>query len=178
MGQGAIVIRISRILMFAASLVLAAASAQANEIDVPNTRTAVTQPQARPPVPTAGPALPWIVTAQNVAPLKIPGTYSGKVERRYIKGEQQATRTYRLTMNSDMNTGKVLIYELDGKLLYEIGLVGKMINTSTFEGKTTVINATPTYKPDDIRLIFSSDRKSVQWYHNDGTLEGSGTLSR
>jgi len=77
-----------------------------------------------------------------------------------------------------MNTGKLLIYELDGKLLFEIGVAGKMINGSVFEGKTTVINAPSTYIPDDIRLVFSADHKTLQWYHNDGKLEGSGTLSR
>ena len=107
----------------------------------------------------------------------IPGTYAGRIERRYINGKAQATRTYRLTMNPDMNTGKVLIYDLEGKLLNEIGLIGKMTDEHTFEGRATVINAASDYKPDDVRLVFSSDRSSIEWHHDDGSLEGSGTLS-
>jgi hypothetical protein len=80
-------------------------------------------------------------------------------------------------MNADMNTGKVLIYDLDGKLLNEIALVGKMIDGGSFEGRTITIDAAPNYSPDNVLLEFSSDRSSVRWYHNDGTLEGTGTLS-
>jgi len=119
-----------------------------------------------------------LIIAQAVpAPADTPGTYAGKVDRRFLGGEPQATRTYRLTLNPDMNTGKVLIYDFDGKLLNEIGLVGKMTDDRTFEGRTTVINVSPGYKPDNVRLVFSSDHSSVDWYHNDGTIEGSGTLS-
>ncbi len=95
-----------------------------------------------------------------------------------MQGDPLEGRTYRLTMNPDMNTGKVLIYNPDGTLRSEIGLIGKMRDNSTFEGTTTVINAPPGYKPDRIRLVSSPDRASVKWYHNDGTVEGSGTLSR
>ena len=129
------------------------------------------------PVAHGTPGAGLLVAQNAAASTTIAGTYGGKVDRRYINGEPQATRTYRLTMNPDMNTAKVLIYDLEGKLLNEIGLVGKMTDDRTLEGKTTVINSSPNYKPDNVRLVFSPDRSSVEWYHNDGTLEGSGTLS-
>jgi hypothetical protein len=152
-------------LLIAAAIWLAPVTPMANATEI----VAVHQADSR----------PGAVLAQSAtAPADIPGTYAGKVDRQRIGGGPQATRTYRLTMNLDMNTGKVLIYDLDGKLLNEIGLVGKMTDDRTFEGKTMAINASPTYRPDNIRLVFSPDRGSVEWYHNDGSLEGSGTLSR
>ena len=151
-------------LLIVAALWLAPAPLCANAIETMG---------ARPAESPSGP-----VIAQNVAPADISGTYAGKVDRQRIGGEPRAARTYRLTMNPDMNTGKVLIYDLDGKLLNEIGLVGKMTDDRTFEGKTMVINASPTYKPDNVRLVFAPDRGSVAWYHNDGSLEGAGMLSR
>jgi len=110
-------------------------------------------------------------------PATVAGTYAGNVDRRTLNGEARATRTYRLTMNPDMNTGKVLIYDLDGRLLNEIALVGKMTDGGKFEGQTIVIKAAPNYKPDNVRLVFSPDRTSVHWYHDDGALEGTGLLS-
>jgi hypothetical protein len=165
-----------QILLIAAAMLLAPASVRANAVEIVRLHPVDPQPGGpfAPGTIRAGP-----LVAQNMAgSTTIPGTYAGKVDRRYITGEPQATRSYRLTMNPDMNTAKVLIYDVEGKLLNEIGLVGKMTDDRTFEGKTTVINASPNYKPDNVRLVFSPDRSSVEWYHNDGTLEGSGTLSR
>jgi hypothetical protein len=164
-----------QILLIAAAMLLAPASVRANAVEIVRLHPVDPQP--------GGPFAPGtiragLLVAQNMAgSTTIPGTYAGKVDRRYITGEPQATRSYRLTMNPDMNTAKVLIYDVEGKLLNEIGLVGKMTDDRTFEGKTTVINASPNYKPDNVRLVFSPDRSSVEWYHDDGTLEGSGTLS-
>jgi hypothetical protein len=162
-----------QILLIAAAMLLAPASVRANAVEIVRLHPAEPQPGGpfAPGTIRAGP----LVAQTRQGPL--PGTYTGKVDRRYINGEPQATRSYRLTMNPDMNTAKVLIYDLEGKLLNEIGWVGKMTDDRTFEGKTTVINASPNYKPDDVRLVFSPDGSSVEWYHNDGTLEGSGTLS-
>jgi hypothetical protein len=154
---------------------LAPASVRANAVEVVRAHPAESQPGG--PVPPGTIRAGSLVAQNTAASATIPGTYAGKVDRRYINGEPQATRTYRLTMNPDMNTAKVLIYDLEGKLLNEIGLIGKMTDDRTFEGKTTVINASPNYKLDNVRPVFSSDRSSVEWYHNDGTLEGSGTLS-
>jgi len=71
-------IRIAHALIVAASLLLVAASARANE---PPTMRAAAHPQAAPSIPAG--AAGRIITAQTVgAPLKIPGTYSGKAERR------------------------------------------------------------------------------------------------
>jgi hypothetical protein len=164
-----------QMLLIAAAMLVAPASVRANVLETIHAHSAQPQPGG---AAAAGTARAGPLVAQNAtASTTFPGTYAGKVDRRYINGEPQATRTYRLTMNPDMNTGKVLIYDLEGKLLNEIGLVGKMIDDRTFEGKTTVINASANYKPDNVHLVFSSDGSSVEWYHNDGTLEGSGTLS-
>ncbi|TMJ28594.1 MAG: hypothetical protein E6G88_12050 [Alphaproteobacteria bacterium] len=157
-----------QILLIAAAMLLAPASVRANAVEIVRLHPAAPQP---------GRPVAHGVAQNAAASTTIAGTYAGKVDRRYINGEPQATRTYRLTMNPDMNTAKVLIYDLEGKLLNEIGLVGKMTDDRTLEGKTTVINSSPNYKPDNVRLVFSPDRSSVEWYHNDGTLEGSGTLS-
>jgi|GEM_PF-5407467 len=162
-----------QILLIAAAMLLAPASVRANALEIIRAHSA----QPRPGRPIAsGPTRARPLVAQNApASTTIPGIYAGKVDRRYINGEPQATRTYRLTMNPDMNTAKVLIYDLEGKLRNEIGLVGKMIDDRTFEGKTTAIKAAANYRPDNVHPVFSSDRSSVEWYH--GTLEGSGTLS-
>ncbi len=164
-----------QILLIAAAMLLAPTSVWANAVETVRLHQA--EPQFAGPA-ADGTARSERLIAQAVpAPADMPGTYAGKVDRRFLGGEPQATRTYRLTLNPDMNTGKVLIYDFDGKLLNEIGLVGKMTDDRTFEGRTTVINASPGYKPDNVRLVFSSDHSSVDWYHNDGTIEGSGTLS-
>jgi hypothetical protein len=165
------------ILLIAAAVLVAPESFRAYAVEI--VRLEPAEPRSGGPVATGAARASDLLVAQNTAAhAAIPGTYAGEVDRRYISGDPQATRTYRLTMNPDMNTGKVLIYDLDGKLRNEIGLVGKMIDERTFEGKTTVINASPNYKPDNVRLVFSPDGSSVQWYHNDGTLEGAGTLPR
>src|SRR5215831_8139936 len=60
------------------------------------------------PAPAAADRSPAPRTAQTTtAPAALAGTYAGEVERRYIGGASQTTRSYRLTMNPDMNTGKV-----------------------------------------------------------------------
>jgi hypothetical protein len=163
---------VNQILLIAAAILVLPAWNAADPVHVE-----AMQPYRGGPGPAAADRSPAPRIAQTT-PAALAGSYAGEVERRYINGAPQATRTYRLTMNPDMNTGKVLIYDPDGKLRNEIGLVGKMTEPQTFEGTTTVINASPNYRPDKVRLVFSSDGDSVQWYHNDGTLEGSGTLSR
>jgi hypothetical protein len=160
-------------LLIAAAMLFAPSPVRANTLEIIRPKAVYQAPGAT-DVPRSGSLL-----AQNLAaPANIAGTYSGRVDRRSVRGEPQATRTYRLTMNPDTNTGKLFIHDLDGTLRSEIGLVGKMIDDRTFEGTTTVIDASPNYRPDHVRLVFSPDRGSVEWYHNDGTIEGSGTLSR
>jgi hypothetical protein len=105
------------------------------------------------------------------------GTYSGKVAR-FTNGNPTETRTYSVTINADRNTGKVLIYNVDGSLRSNLGIVGKFIDTRTFQGKTTAINAPPGYIPDIVTLVFSADWNSVVWHHDDGTTKGDGKLSR
>jgi hypothetical protein len=123
----------------------------------------------------------WILRAPyekcEVQTQSIAGTYAGNVDRR-SNGQRLETRTYRLIVNPDASTGKVLIYNPNGTLRSDLVLTGKMTDNSKFEGTTTVINAPPGYIPDRVRLGFSPDRATVQWYHNDGNTEGSGTLSR
>ncbi|MEX2127467.1 MAG: hypothetical protein WD871_04410 [Xanthobacteraceae bacterium] len=110
--------------------------------------------------------------------IQIFGIYEGNVARRLVKGGDRETRIYRLTLNPDMNTGKVFVFELERKLRNEMGFVVKRTGDLTYEGETRPIKATPGYIPDRIRLIFSKDGLSVRWYHNDGATEGSGTLTR
>ena len=142
----------NQILLIAAAMLLAPASVRANAVEI--VRAHPTAPQPGRPVAHGTPGAGLLVAQNAAASTTIAGTYAGKVDRRYINGEPQATRTYRLTMNPDMNTAKVLIYDLEGKLLNEIGLVGKMTDDRTLEGKTTVINSSPNYKPDNVRLVF------------------------
>jgi hypothetical protein len=61
-----------------------------------------------------------------------------------------------------------------------MGFVGQMTDSQTFVGKTkpTVAGTSATYIPDNITLRFAPDNKSLQWHHEDGRMEGSGTLSR
>ncbi len=103
------------------------------------------------------------------------GTYEGRVQRRTLSGEERDTRVYRLTMRPDMRTGTVRIYR-DGKLLYTLGVTG-VLRAFTFTGETKLIEGS-SYKPDKIELKFAHDGRSVHWHHDDGTLEGSGTLNR
>ncbi len=116
-----------------------------------------------------------IVLAQNA--MQLAGSYEGEVKRRFIGGEARTTRIYRLTMNPDLNTGKVLIFE-NGQLINELGFIVKRTADLKYGGKTQPINARPGYIADNITLAFSRDGKSVRWYHNDGASEGSGTLTR
>jgi hypothetical protein len=105
------------------------------------------------------------------------GTYAGKVER-ITDGQPAETRTYSVNLNADQNTGKVLIYNVDGSLRSSLGIVGKFADARTFRGKTTAINATPGYIPDIVTLVFSADWNSVKWHHDDGRTKGDGKLSR
>jgi hypothetical protein len=162
-------------LLIAAAMLLLPASLLANTPELVRITPAHAH-RGGPPRPAADRSPAPRLAQTTAAPAALAGTYAGEVERHYIGRASQATRTYRLTMNPDMNTGKVLIYDPDGGLRNEIGLVGKITEAGTFEGTTTVINASPNYKPDKVRLVFSSDGASVQWYHNDGTIEGAGTL--
>jgi uncharacterized protein (DUF736 family) len=163
-----------QILLIVALIALAPAPSAASASAAPGHRAALQGGAWTAPAERSG-----TVLAQNVdAPAMTAGIYAGKVDRRSLRGERAEARTYRLTMNPDMNTGKVLIYNPDGTLRSEIGLIGKMRDDGSFEGTTTVIDGPPNYKPDHVRLVFSPDRASVEWYHNDGTMEGSGTLSR
>ena len=110
---------------------------------------------------------------------QVVGTYEGNVARRLVRGETRETRIYRLTMNDDQNTGKVWVFELEGrKLRNEMGFVVRRMADLTYEGETRPIKTTPGYIPDKIKLTFARDGRSVTWYHNDGTTEGSGTLQR
>jgi hypothetical protein len=106
------------------------------------------------------------------------GTYEGRVERRFVKGPPRETRLYRVTMNPDLNTGKVLVFEDDGKVRNELGFVVRKVRDLYYEGQTQPINAVPGYVPDKIRIMFAPDGKSAGWYHSDGTTEGSGMLFR
>jgi hypothetical protein len=101
-----------QILLIAAAMLLAPASVRANAVEIVRLHPAELQPGGpfAPGTIRAGP-----LVAQNTAgSTTIAGTYTGKVDRRYINGEPQATRSYRLTMNPDMNTAKVLIYDVEG----------------------------------------------------------------
>ena len=115
---------------------------------------------------------------QRLASLAISGTYSGRVDRRSVNGQTQPARLCRLTINSDVSTGTAVISDIAGQPLFELALVGKMADDQTFEGNASIINASRTYKPDNVRLIFSPDRKSVEWRQSDGAIEGQGVLSR
>jgi hypothetical protein len=108
----------------------------------------------------------------------IAGTYSGRVESQNISGVKQSTRMYRLTIESDMSTGRVIVSDAAGQRLFDIALVGRMIDDRTFEGKTSVVNASRPYKPDTVQLIFSLDKQTVEWRQTDGVTEGVGILSR
>lgn len=110
--------------------------------------------------------------------VNLAGTYEGKVARRFVKGGERETRLFRVTMNPDLNTGKVLVYELEGKLRNELAFVVKRASGTTFTGETVPINATPGYRPDRIKLMFARDGSWLNWSHTDGATEGSGTLRK
>jgi hypothetical protein len=92
----------------------------------------------------------WILRAPyekcEVQTQSIAGTYAGNVDRR-SNGQRLETRTYRLIVNPDASTGKVLIYNPNGTLRSDLVLTGKMTDNSKFEGTTTVINARPATFP-------------------------------
>lgn len=126
-----------------------------------------------------------VISAVGISPAQpqggdaqIAGTYEGKVARRIVKGPERETRLFRVTMNPDLNTGKVLVFELEGKLRNELAFVVKRVSGTTYEGETFPINATPGYRPDKIKLMFARDGAWLNWFHSDGTTEGSGTLRR
>lgn len=105
------------------------------------------------------------------------GTYEGNVERFIIKGhEQRATRVYRLVINPDMANATVWIHE-NGKLLYTLLAKLQQRNNRVYAGTTRPVEG-KNYTPDRIELQFATDGRSVHWYHNDDTMEGSGTLRR
>jgi hypothetical protein len=114
--------------------------------------------------------------ALRVAELNFAGMFEGKVQRHRVSGEQQETRTYIMAMNPDMQNGAVWIYS-QGKLL-DVLLFAGALHGNTFTGKTRPVQQTGNYTPDNIRLDFAADSKSVRWQHNDGTILGSGILSR
>jgi len=103
------------------------------------------------------------------------GTYEGRVQRRTLSGEERDTRVYRLTMRPDMRTGTVWIYR-DGKVVYTLRVTG-VLRAFTFTGETRLLEGSG-YAPDKIELKFAHDGRSVHWHHDDGNLEGSGTLNR
>ncbi len=126
-------------------------------------------------------AVPSLVSAkssQSARTSRIAGTYEGEVKRRLIGGEQRETRIYRITMNADLSTGKLFIYELNRALRSELGFVVKPAGKLTYRGDTVPINTVPGYLPDHVTLTFAADGKSVKWFHADGTTEGTGTLAR
>ena len=123
-------------------------------------------------------AFVWLIgqtAAQNTLP--IPGVYSGPVKRSLIAGGERATRTYRVRLNDDLTTGTIDVYELDGKFVAHLGFAG-VLSGLTFDGKTVVLNAASNYIPDNIHMEIAANHRSLTWYHNDGTMQGSGTLKR
>ncbi|MBI3703015.1 MAG: hypothetical protein HY244_03975 [Rhizobiales bacterium] len=111
------------------------------------------------------------------AQANLSGTYEGNVERFIIKGhEARATRVYRMVINPDMVNATVWIHE-DGKLLYTLLAKLQRRNNNVYAGTTRPVEG-KNYTPDKIELQFAADGRSVHWYHNDNTMEGSGTLRR
>lgn len=117
-----------------------------------------------------------VLLAQNSATLPIAGIYSGNVNRSVINGQAEATRIYRVRLNDDMTTGTIDVYELNNQFVAHLGFAGSFSGL-VFVGKTVVLNAPVNYIPDDLRLTFAADHQSLQWYHNDGRMQGSGILS-
>jgi len=105
------------------------------------------------------------------------GTYSGTVKRSKVGGSVIASRIYTLRMNSDLRTGTIDVRELNGSFVAALDIAGS-VSGRNFVGKTVVRQATISYKPDDIRITFSADLRSVEWSHGDGNIQGSGILER
>jgi tetratricopeptide (TPR) repeat protein len=132
-------------------------------------------PASLPPATVPTPAPPREASENPGA--NFAGTYEGLVERHRVDGTPDASRTYRLTMNPDGRNGTVWIYS-GSELLYVL-LFSGMREGTTFTGKTRPVqDSSGNYKPDEIKLEFAPDGRSVRWYHSDGTMEGSGTLKR
>jgi hypothetical protein len=114
--------------------------------------------------------------ALQFAQVSFAGIYEGQVQRHRVAGGEEETRTYRLAMNPDMQNAAVWIYSR-GKLITVL-LVSGSLQGNTFTGKSRPVQQTTDYKPDNIRLDFEPDGRSVRWQHNDGTIMGSGVLNR
>jgi uncharacterized caspase-like protein len=107
------------------------------------------------------------------------GVYSGSVIRTNLKTHRKdETRVYQVTFDPDNKGGKLVIKGRN--FTWEMGFIGQMTDSQTFVGKTkpTVAGTSANYIPDNITLRFAPDNKSLQWHHDDGRMEGSGTLSR
>jgi hypothetical protein len=118
-----------------------------------------------------------VALARTVRQLPVSGLYKGQVDRSSVSGQAAPARTYRVRLNGDETSGTIDVYELNGQLVAHLGFTGER-DGDTFVGKTVVLNAPADYMADDLRLVFSPDRHSLRWYHNDGSMRGSGVLSR
>lgn len=118
---------------------------------------------------------PPIVLAENSS---LAGVYSGKVFRSTVGGKQEETRIYTVRLNDDLTTGTIDVAHLDGKAIAHLGFAGQFSGGNVFIGKTVIINAPPDYIPDNIRITFNPGNRTANWYHNDGRMQGSGTLRR
>lgn len=135
------------------------------------------QPVAAATAPQPGASQPAIIhRSLQLAQVAFAGIYQGDVQRHRINGGAEETRMYRIALNPDMQNGIVWIYS-GGKLLY-ILLFSGTLDGNTFTGKTRPVQAGAGYTPDNIRLDFTPDGKSVRWQHNDGKILGSGILNR
>ncbi|HML07321.1 MAG TPA: hypothetical protein VK430_04235 [Xanthobacteraceae bacterium] len=119
-----------------------------------------------------------IVVAQSSAIPPLAGVYSGKVFRSTVSGKQEETRIYTVRLNDDLTTGTIDVSHLDGRAIAHLGFAGQFSDGGVFIGKTVVLNAPPDYIADNIRITFNPDHRSASWYHNDGRMQGSGTLAR
>jgi uncharacterized caspase-like protein len=120
---------------------------------------------------------PGVSSGPNLASLV--GVYSGSVARTNLKTHRKdETRVYQVTLDPDAKGGKLVIKGRN--FTWEMSFVGQMTDNQTFVGKTrpTVAGTSANYIPDNITLRFAPDNKSLQWHHEDGRMEGSGTLSR
>jgi hypothetical protein len=121
---------------------------------------------------------PPIVLAENSSAPPLAGVYSGKVFRSTVSGQQEETRIYTVRLNADLTTGTIDVTHLDGQAIAHLGFAGQFTGGDVFIGKTVIINAPPDYIPDNIRITFNRGNRTANWYHNDGRMQGSGTLRR
>jgi hypothetical protein len=108
------------------------------------------------------------------------GSYQGTVQRRQLAdGKALATRSYTLRFDAGSKTGYVYVYENQAEL-YQLKLIGTMTDDLTFIGGTKEMKSAAggQYNPDVVKIDFSKDGKSLRWYYSDGSVDGSGTLSR